>query len=304
MKKGFTLVEMLGVIVIISIVVVITYPSITGLLNDSKKTSHEFQIDTILDATYDYTLENLNLLPDENNTTYITLNELIKYGYIEGELNNPIENGNFSNDLVISIKNTEYKNNNDKYYKYKGGYEYKVLYEKMKDESYITNKPTINIEGFSINENSKQIDLNNTYNLPEFTATSKIDSQDISSKVILNIMKDGKNIDKITTNKAGIYKIIYTVVDNHGYSNARTISIIITDILKTTLIIPENITIDTSIHKLDLMGGASCTDNSGTCDIKIKENIKYGEKGKYIVEYIATDPSGNTETDNRVITIS
>ena len=51
------------------------------------------------------------------------------------------------------------------------------------------------------------------------------------------------------------------------------------------------------------MSNVSCEDNSGKCNIEVSGSINYGVVGKYIIEYKATDPSGNTTTQKRVITI-
>ena len=43
--------------------------------------------------------------------------------------------------------------------------------------------------------------------------------------------------------------------------------------------------------------------NSGKCEIKVVGDINFGVAGKNIIEYRATDPTGNTTIIKRVITI-
>ena len=53
----------------------------------------------------------------------------------------------------------------------------------------------------------------------------------------------------------------------------------------------------------DLLENVSCSDNSGKCEIKVVGDINFGVAGKNIIEYRATDPTGNTTIIKRVITI-
>ena len=98
-----------------------------------------------------------------------------------------------------------------------------------------------------------------------------------------------------------IYKIDYSVVDTEGNATATTLNIIIADMTKPTITHPGSTTIYESIDSYDLMDAVKCTDNSGFCDIDY--TVTESSTGKYIVEYIAQDPSGNTETSRRVITV-
>ena len=72
-KNGFTLVELLAVLIILAIIFVISVPLMTEILDQSKNTLYKKQIDTILDGTYDYSLKYINYLPENNNVSYVTL---------------------------------------------------------------------------------------------------------------------------------------------------------------------------------------------------------------------------------------
>ena len=66
-NKGFTLIELLAVIIILSILIILVYPSVTNVMTKSKETIYQKQINTILNAAYDYTLQNIN---ESNNHSY------------------------------------------------------------------------------------------------------------------------------------------------------------------------------------------------------------------------------------------
>ena len=297
-KKGFTLVELLAVIIILAVILTIILPSVSRTLKKSKNTIYDIQINDILNSTYDYSLKNLKLLP-ESGKTYITLNELKKYGYIENDIKDPKTNKNFENDLVISIENvgSKYKNTKDNSL-LNVNYLYKI--EEKKEDT--TKNPVISFTDYETTPILININLGSTYNELEYSAKTSED-KDITNKVVKNITFNENNIDKINTYEVGIYYIDYCVVDDNGYSICEKVNVVVKDEEKPELIIPENVTISTGEKSYDLEDGLECTDNSNNCKIEIEENIEYGVAGKYVVTYKAIDPSGNTSIKKRVITI-
>ena len=302
-KKGFTLVELLAVIFILTLLMVIVIPTVSDVIKKSKKTTKKTQINYILKSAYDYSLKKGFVLPDYNEKVYITLNELKSNNLFDGDVIDPIIKEKFADDLVISISNVGSNYKYDKEYSmYEGYYLYKIEYDFMKTEEFNDSKPTITLEGYGNESFVSNIDLGEEVDDPKYTAISK-NGMDITNKVIKNIIYKSKNVDSINTIKAGIYYVNYTVVDENGYSNILTRSIIIVDDELPILTVPQNVTISSTTTSLNLLEGASCTDNSGVCDIKTKGKIKFGVNGKYIIEYIASDPTGNTKKIKRVITV-
>ncbi len=56
-KKGFTLVELIGVIIILGVIALITYPIIDKSIKNSKEQALERIIDNIEEAAYSYSVE-------------------------------------------------------------------------------------------------------------------------------------------------------------------------------------------------------------------------------------------------------
>lgn len=88
-KKGFTLVEILCVITILSILFVFTVPNFIKTLNDKKETISEIEKNMIINAAkmYDEDCSNLTSKTTCNytttgNETIINLKDLIDNGYI------------------------------------------------------------------------------------------------------------------------------------------------------------------------------------------------------------------------------
>ena len=117
-EKGFTLVELLAVIVILSLVVVIAATSINSSLNTSKEKILEDRINNITTGAISYVQNGKNILNEadcaainaKQHTTYdrckvYTVQELLNLKAIEtnekgGKIYNPVTNTEMNNDIV------------------------------------------------------------------------------------------------------------------------------------------------------------------------------------------------------------
>ncbi len=126
-RKGFTLIELIAVIVILSLIALIVFPAVNSVIKDSKEKAYEQQKQTILKAVKQLSYENSDILPDETDgstetinltclTTGCTINgKQINGGYInEDELKDP-RNTNENLEGVVEIT----YNNNQYHYTYK-----------------------------------------------------------------------------------------------------------------------------------------------------------------------------------------
>lgn len=96
MKKGFTLAELLGVIVILSLIALITVPSITDTLQNYKIKLCNTQLEEIISAAKTWGADNLVKLPSsEGQTKTVSLKTLSDYGYIDAVIQNPVTKENF-----------------------------------------------------------------------------------------------------------------------------------------------------------------------------------------------------------------
>lgn len=311
-EKGFTLVELLATMVLLILIFLLIYPATTNILSKSKETIYEKQINTILSASYDYSLQNVSMLPKHKKETYITLGNLKVLGLVDVNISDPSSGIKFDDNVVISIKNVgtnySYSNKNSKL---EGNYLYTVKTKPQNDSNLI---PSIEIKRkldngtydvISADENGNYIvilDLGDKFD-DEFSSISK-DNKNLTNQVSRYIIKDNKMEDTIETNIPGIYKINYSVVDDKGYSNFVVLNVIVDDKQIPKIIFEtKDIILSKDITSYNLLEDVSCEDNSGFCDINYTENIDYGVSGKYIVKYTATDPSGNTTEKERIIRI-
>ena len=193
-KKGFTLLELLAVIVILSLILVIAVPSVNRYIKQSKEKAYNTQISTIIEAAQAYASANSGLLPrKEEFVVKITLGQLKSSGLIKEEVKNPNDDKYFDDALTIEIKK-------------KGEtYTYDIV------ESTITTRdgeksPIINLNG------SPMV----TYNLNATYTELGASATDSDGNAISNIVIDKSNLVMSTE---GIYQVKYTATDTKGISS-------------------------------------------------------------------------------------
>lgn len=89
MKKGFTLVELLAVIVILAVIMVISVPIVLNVINNSKKSAFETDVKSLIDIT----ILNYETYDGNGNPTTI-------YDFSISNISNELEG--FKGDLPIS----------------------------------------------------------------------------------------------------------------------------------------------------------------------------------------------------------
>lgn len=145
MKKGFTLVEVLAVVVILGLLVAIISPVVNNLLGDSEDVLRDKQVDSIVKASKKYMVEHSELLPEKSDSTAIYISDLI-------------DNGVIDNDEVINPKTKEEMNGcvvvnyNESFNQYEYNY---------RDDCSIN--ITFDPEGGSVDTTSKKVMIGKTY---------------------------------------------------------------------------------------------------------------------------------------------
>ena len=92
MKRGFTLVELLGVIVILGLIAMIAIPTINSALNSSRERAYNEQINTIEDTARTYMSKNSLKLPDQTtgNNCSLSVGVLKQSGLLSSDdIKNP-----------------------------------------------------------------------------------------------------------------------------------------------------------------------------------------------------------------------
>lgn len=114
-KKGFTLVELLGVIVILGVLILVVAVSVKSVLKSSKGSLSDVQIKSIEEAAKMYYLKNGIDDTDYEQDEFkkcINITELISEGYLDAEV---IKNPKDNNEMLGSV-NVIYRANQYTYY--------------------------------------------------------------------------------------------------------------------------------------------------------------------------------------------
>ena len=104
-NKGFTLVELLSVIIILVAVSLLVIPAITKSLKDADESLYETQINNIKTGLKNWAGENVFSLPEEGDKITLTLGELKQSGFIDKNIRNPKTEQLFNDNMVLTIEN-------------------------------------------------------------------------------------------------------------------------------------------------------------------------------------------------------
>lgn len=189
-KDGFTLVELLAVVVIIGITYLIIFPSVTSFIDKSKEKSYNIQVDLIEKASKKWVVDNTDELlkkdPYHLNNINLTLTTLKKEGYLQDMfIENPKNKKIMTGCVVVS-----YQSNKNQYeYTYEDGkdtYSKKDTKENKRAEemagcnnkkgyiyTYLSNNNTLEKTGGNKNSKGKDITLDKIFT---DTLISKTDS--------------------------------------------------------------------------------------------------------------------------------
>lgn len=84
MNKGFTLVELLAVVVILGVIGLITIPTVDKVIENSKERARTAQIEELKKAAKSWSAENLDMI-SEDRAAYVSVATLLEKGYIDAE---------------------------------------------------------------------------------------------------------------------------------------------------------------------------------------------------------------------------
>lgn len=108
MRKGFTLIEMVATLIVLSIVAVIVTPNIYVSIKEYKNRLFDTQMDNIKQSAKNWAVDHVDSLPSNNTTALaIKIQDLQNDGYISDNLENP-KGGFFDNSDVFVLITCDY----------------------------------------------------------------------------------------------------------------------------------------------------------------------------------------------------
>lgn len=106
MKKGFTLIELMAVIIIISLLAILTFPNIVGQIKKSKNAKNNNVNAIVISATKKYINDNPNEYDKEEYVDYcITIKDLVDNDYLKEDIVSDEDNNLL--DYVVNISYEE-----------------------------------------------------------------------------------------------------------------------------------------------------------------------------------------------------
>ena len=282
--KGFTLTELLGVIIVLGVIALITFPIVNNTIKSNKEKLYNSQLEEIKLAAEKWAYANLNILPsNENESITVTLLELKKAGFVSIDSRNPKTGELLPNDMVVTIT---LKNNN---------YDIFVDGNSGTDLSneFNENAPTIILNGNYI----EYVEINSSYEEKGAKAVAKDGSE---VEVNITYQENGSEIGSIDVTKFSTYTVIYSATSN-GYTSKITRTVVVRDTTPPDLNVPDTteLTIE-QLESFNLLAGVSAIDNS-------KEVINIETRGfdrlptDKIIEYKACDSHNNCTIKRRII---
>ena len=74
--KGFTLVELLGIIIILGVVALICFPKVNSMIKQSKQDAYDAQVKNIVDSARSWAVDNNSRLPQINSSSELRISVL------------------------------------------------------------------------------------------------------------------------------------------------------------------------------------------------------------------------------------
>ncbi|MEG0826542.1 MAG: prepilin-type N-terminal cleavage/methylation domain-containing protein [Bacilli bacterium] len=281
-NKGFTLIEVIGVIIILSIIILTVVPIVLDSLSDSKETLFKTQIEEIESAAKAWGVLNSNNLPKEEGNAVITLLQLKLSNLIAFDIKNPKTGNLFPDDMKIEIERRGLN----------------LFYTVMLDtgtsnEIINVNAPQLVLNGTII----QNVEINDKY--IEFGAEAK--DKKGNSVLISKVIKTSNNqiVNVISTDKLQKYFITYLAITKDKQTSSITREVNIRDITKPIITIPDFTSgqvIDLESNSNFSLPRATIKDNSKELlEAYIYGNFSLRVPGLKKVIYKATDSSGNSD---------
>ncbi len=273
MKKAFTLVELITVIILIGGLSLLIVSVVVGEIRRMEDTSYDLQISSIENAAINWFADQkVGLLKDERVQVY--LGQLKQEHYLAVNIVDPKTNSEFPNDMIIEISNTE-------------GIKAEVLDFGSLIYDYDFTYPSIKGEFIEVIKEEEVI----TYTDNGITAFN-------GSGDVISYQRSGG-----VTNQIGSYSLNYSVTEG-----SKTIEIIKTvlvrDLTGPSITFPDSLTIPVlELNSFDLKQDVVVTDSSGETTLDVEENLT-GLAGTYTIKYIAVDKYGNETIEYRDVIVT
>ena len=280
MKKGFTLIELIAVLVLLSLIAIFTFPSVNKTIKDRKEALYNVQIDNIKASAVSYI--DKNGLFKDNDKVIVTLCQLKQSGFTDEKIKNPIDNKYIPDDSLVIVTKDE-KDFKKEFFYGTDGY-----------TSCTINDTTL-FEYVEIGSMYKDTIDNSLYD------DVIIHSGDLSN--------DDDIVDEVVTSKLVTYFIEYKNSQNYIKKYLYVVDttgpeIEYKDNVNGSKEIGNDIITIEASQSVFKAYDVIVNDNSGEeINAIVSSNVNLRMPGSYFITYKATDSSGNTTTKTQVVKV-
>lgn len=274
-KKGFTLAEVMGVLVIMAALALMIIPVVDKQLKEGNQTAYESAI-TSIKSSLDLFMKEFDL--QKNESMIITLYQLKYAGYVDEDIKNPVTDEKFANDMLITILNDN------------GILKYSIDETSGNNKKSFSALPKISFEEFYIPDDVDK-PLGKTLEVVELGSS-------YSPKT-----KEGLTVSSnVNTNVVGSYSVVYTY-DDGSITNKAIKTVVVRDTVGPTVSFDTlNISL-INVGKYDFESDITVSDLSGIKSVEVFKNFG-ALVGTYSVKYVVTDNYGNQTVKYRKVITS
>ena len=302
MKKGFTLVELLAVIMVIGIIATVSVISIRGSIDRANERLYQEQISRLESNLQSWSTNNISMLPVEDGVSFFSIERLVAEGIINtDEIIDPRSDGRIDGCVVITF---------DEYYN-----QYNFKYEEDNcDVTTASYMPTIDIK----NGTSQTVEVNETYVFSEIEAFDHEGSPLQVIGPIITEVSTGETVRRLDTSILSSptdgpdFILSYITYDEKlSLETIEEVELKIVDTVRPVIeLLDSTITSDIVFEAAptfefpeaivrDNSCGLSMEDDSvnnchNTLDYSVTTSIIPTVPGQYSVTYTASDYYGNT----------
>lgn len=203
-KNGFTLVELMAVLIILSVLGMIIIPIVENSINSGKNELYVAQLDSIKASLKKYAVSNINSkIKNVGDNIFLSLYQLKIENYLALDIKDPRTETLLPNDMLLRI-HKESKN-----------YTYEVLETsgtKVTEKEYNTNTPIIETEIVSYYCGSSNEELTNLIN------DYKVNKGNVKITYYDEYFESKVTLDDILNNKKD-FRVVYTADSAYAVKN-------------------------------------------------------------------------------------
>ncbi len=291
-NKGFTLLELLGVVLIIGFLLLVVVASVTNVMNSSRQKLVDVQLKALENAAETYVASKPNLIPKlRSETTTIFLYNLKHAGLVEKEVRHPVTEELLPDDMIIEI----HRDGNF--------FEYRAIEDTGTYGNVAEDDDLVIVVMGALNDTVQQNYFTHNWANEEAIKAFTVDGTQIdNSHINVTITVDSTVISELETNILREYLVEYKI-EYMGYKRVIVRKVNLVDTMPPLLEFSNDPILSGECTTYNWQTqGVTASDNSGSVTVSYVGTVEC-IPGIYTLTYTAEDINGNSTTKDREVEI-